>query len=555
MRAFTTLCSGKTGSPGPQGAGGVVTVGALGVAVLVLAASAASGQRMEATRLFEVSKPAVVMVKVWWKANISVPTPLVNSAKTKPVEQEVLARYRAGQLTKEEALITFYKEIVKNWSSYLEPHDPTRTLTATVGATGSGWFVNPDGYIVTNAHVAAPDPDELKAHMAGLGLQEFLKNDTQVYLNTWANTIGGSPPDDILALTKNAVVGFYQATMTMSKVTQATFASTGISSPGGETTAKDMQASVEIHGEPIPGKDVAIIKVEAKNMPTLPVGDSAALKTGDLIYTLGYPGAATFHPLLSTSSQIEPTLTRGVISAKKTMQGGWDILQTDASTTHGNSGGPALDANGRVIGIVTFGSIDPNSSQEIQGLNFIVPISVIQEFLAKQNIKPEQGLVSKLYSQALDDMDISHYRAAMGKLQEINGISPGHAYVADQISTAQKAIAEGKDRTYRSLKIVGGLVVLLAVVLIVALGARGRGKAWPQASSWPQAPVPAPPRPPVPPPPQQPAAPVAAAPPAAPAPAVSTTGEESRPQPTQPPSAARPPAAPLQQPPADGAPQ
>jgi ribose transport system ATP-binding protein len=66
---------------------------------------------------------------------------------------------------------------------------------------------------------------------------------------------------------------------------------------------------------------------------------------------IGYPGAATFNELLSAESAIEPTMTAGLVSAKKTMQGGWDVFQTDAAMTHGNSGGPVFNEKGEVIGI------------------------------------------------------------------------------------------------------------------------------------------------------------------------------------------------------------
>lgn len=100
---------------------------------------------------------------------------------------------------------------------------------------------------------------------------------------------------------------------------------------------------------------------------------------------IGYPGAATFNPVINTTKSIQPTFTSGIVSARKETTGGWTAIQTDATMTHGNSGGPALDESGRVIGIATFGSVDPNTGQEIGGLNFIVPTSIIKEFVTQYN--------------------------------------------------------------------------------------------------------------------------------------------------------------------------
>src|SRR5215210_2396835 len=89
---------------------------------------------------------------------------------------------------------------------------------------------------------------------------------------------------------------------------------------------------------------------------------------------------ATFHPLISDESISEASLTRGLVSAKKNMKDGWEVLQTDASITHGNSGGPVMNEYGEVIGLATFGSIDYQRQAEVQGMNFIVPSTIVNEY-------------------------------------------------------------------------------------------------------------------------------------------------------------------------------
>ena len=95
--------------------------------------------------------------------------------------------------------------------------------------------------------------------------------------------------------------------------------------------------------------------MEGTNLPTVKLGDDTKLKTGDRVYAMGYPAVATVTDVLNIAQAIqEPTLTQGIISARKEMAGGWSILQTDASIHGGNSGGPLFNDDGEVIEVNTF---------------------------------------------------------------------------------------------------------------------------------------------------------------------------------------------------------
>ena len=86
--------------------------------------------------------------------------------------------------------------------------------------------------------------------------------------------------------------------------------------------------------------DVAVLKVNASGLPTLPLGDSDTLRQGQELLVLGYPG------FVGTE---EVTATRGIVSA---VRRGW--IQTDAAIEPGNSGGPVVDRQGRVVALATF---------------------------------------------------------------------------------------------------------------------------------------------------------------------------------------------------------
>ena len=118
--------------------------------------------------------------------------------------------------------------------------------------------------------------------------------------------------------------------------------------------------------------DLAIVKVEATGLPTAAIGESDALRVGQLVVAIGSP--------LGTYSN---SVTSGIVSAKGrsiTTEGSQtltNLIQTDAAINPGNSGGPLLDASGNVIGINT--AIASNSN----GIGFAIPIDIARPIMAQ----------------------------------------------------------------------------------------------------------------------------------------------------------------------------
>src|SRR5690606_34169292 len=97
-----------------------------------------------------------------------------------------------------------------------------------------------------------------------------------------------------------------------------------------------------------PKTDVAILKIDADELPVATLADSEQIRVGDIVFALGNPLG------------VGQTVTMGIISATGRMeigilgQGSYEnFIQTDAAINQGNSGGPLVDGNGRVVGINT----------------------------------------------------------------------------------------------------------------------------------------------------------------------------------------------------------
>jgi S1-C subfamily serine protease len=125
-------------------------------------------------------------------------------------------------------------------------------------------------------------------------------------------------------------------------------------------------------------KDLAIIKVGGKNLPFLMLGDIDKLQIGDHVVAIGSPLG------------LEGTASDGVVSAIRDVESKkW--IQTTAPVSHGNSGGPLLDMNNNVVGVITWGV------QEGQNLNFAAPCSEVKALLAKahEQVKPLDSVEGK----------------------------------------------------------------------------------------------------------------------------------------------------------------
>ena len=116
--------------------------------------------------------------------------------------------------------------------------------------------------------------------------------------------------------------------------------------------------------------DLAIVKIDATDLPTAPIGDSGDLRVGQLTVAIGSP--------LGTYSN---TVTSGIVSATgrriQVDDGSYitNLIQTDAAINPGNSGGPLIDSLGNVIGINTAVARDSN------GIGFAIPINIARPIM------------------------------------------------------------------------------------------------------------------------------------------------------------------------------
>ncbi|MGI6373290.1 MAG: trypsin-like peptidase domain-containing protein [Caldicoprobacterales bacterium] len=394
--------------------------------------------------LATLNKPGVVLIQTTWTADVTwYEFSIDNSLETDLVDA-VENMIENGQIGTSDQEI--YQAMVALMIEYMEYYAFTTGNVSTeqmsTAAMGTGFIVTPDGYLVTNAHVVHTDEEELTMQFAMSSLEQYAVSATNAFMEEMRRQ-GYQMTQEEWDGIANVWYRLLASSMEISNLQTSYQCFIGNVTPGSDVSAKGRKLDLRKIGEPIPGKDIAILKMEGTNLPTVKLGDDTKLKTGDRVYAMGYPAVATVTDVLNIAQAIqEPTLTQGIISARKEMAGGWSILQTDASIHGGNSGGPLFNDDGEVIGVNTFGMLDADSGAAISGVNFAIPISIAKQFLSEINVEPAESTFTKNFNTALSAYNSGDYHTALDLLRGINETNPGFPVVQELLAEARQAADE-----------------------------------------------------------------------------------------------------------------
>ncbi|HEX8154869.1 MAG TPA: serine protease, partial [Thermoanaerobaculia bacterium] len=261
-------------------------------------------------------------------------------------------------------------------------------LDTGAGGSGSGFIIHPDGWILTSGHVVAPtrDAKSLEAELLRNGAIAALVKHFQVAA--------------LRALYKDEELDRYinvlarSARLANVKVVNEVELSNGDKMPFRIDRWTPSLASG--------GTDLALIRVARRNLPALALGEAEATRVGESIWSVGYPAVASSSDdviggWLSRDSDLEATFNPGTITAIKSDVTNMPVFQSNVAIYRGNSGGPAVNRAGQVIGISSWGHT--NAEQ----IKFLVPIDVAKKLLAEAKVPANaDGEFNQNYRAALD---------------------------------------------------------------------------------------------------------------------------------------------------------
>jgi len=290
--------------------------------------------------------------------------------------------------------------------------------------TGSGMIVSPDGYILTNSHVVSYHTAKLekaaqlvaqmileKAMLLSEEESKSIGKDEKVLTDFGKSAVEFIIENSKYELAKTiTVLNPYSTKQNTQDLVQDGFPASIVSV--NDNFYKD-------------NRDVALVKIKENNLPSIGIGKPDALQIGQKIFIFGFPSSAD----LNRESLMESTFTSGSISAFKDSDNKeFKLIQTDAKISHGSSGGPLLNGQGEIAGLVTYLNND-DSENSGDSFAFAVPISIVRETIEKNyisDLRPEFKASSFVqhYMSGIRFAAAGECRGALGEFQKARDVNP-----------------------------------------------------------------------------------------------------------------------------------
>lgn len=315
--------------------------------------------------------------------------------------------------------------------------------------SGSGTFITSKGDIVTADHVINPPQQDLAQF-----LDKVAAPDVADYINANPKTgMAQTTPGQVLQQLGSDTL---KSTATFSQPASEVFLSTDytgpLSAPDFRSIPAEIHATVDkIEKEsPIDQKDIAIVHAPFTDTPSVQLGDSSSVQQQDELTIIGFPGNGDVSN--KPTDLLTSSVNRISVSSIKSTDNGAPVIQVGGNVEQGDSGGPALDSKGTVVGIVSFGL---SSSNSIGGTSFLQASNGARDFVQSLNLDTTPGQFQKQWSQAFTSYASNtpgHWRQAQLQFTQLasnypqfKAIKPYMDYTATQAKT-EKAVVQPTPR-------------------------------------------------------------------------------------------------------------
>ena len=334
---------------------------------------------------------------------------------------------------------------------------PVTVNPTPVVETGTGWFVDGRGWLITSAHVV--DPAFTQPPRVAQEIRKSAVEHACVDPVLAQRGLGRGQRPELEAQLRRRFEP---------RAAVATKPSITIVLSNGTTLAADVKKfsaplRLDATGAPLrdSGRDLALLRVPDGAYPALGVGQEPP-PVGAAVHIIGFPRAVSDHALLAESARVEATVTTGAVSSIKQDASGQRVIQTDAKAAQGTSGGPGMGDDGIVAGVVTFATRSSGDGSAVQGFSFLVPAFDVRQFLAGTEVaSPTAGPFDAAWRGGVHDLFARRYPRALKHLEEAERLLPG-------LPDVKRALAEASHPPSRPFPWVW---VMLGLALVGGAGA------------------------------------------------------------------------------------
>jgi len=311
--------------------------------------------------------------------------------------------------------------------------------------TGTGWFVDGTGYLITNAHVVDP-----VHRMPPWVLHELKKKAIdQACVDPVLRAQGlmrGQNPNLEESIRREATARALATAQVTTFPQLSVLLSSGLSLKA-DVVKFSPPLAFDLNGKPTADarRDLALLRVKEGVYPVILLRDNDP-KIGDAVHIIGFPGVVQTHELLNRS--FEASVTNGAVSGFKQDAIGQDIIQTDAAAAHGNSGGPAVGDDASLVGVMTFTTLSTSGSAIVQGFNFLIPARDVKKFLAGTPVTLGQSKFNDVWQAGLDALFAERYATAVRRIAEANALQPNLADVKRVFAEAERKMKNPPPRPF-----------------------------------------------------------------------------------------------------------
>ncbi|MBM7867946.1 FHA domain-containing protein [Heliobacterium gestii] len=213
-----------------------------------------------------------------------------------------------------------------------------------------------------------------------------------------------------------------------------------------------------------PVQEVAILKINVNNLPSLPLASANSSDVGQKASVIGYPGNADATALLTPASLMSVGVSSGSVAAAKSGKMKADygpLIDVEATIGPAGAGGPVITDKGQIIGL-------SGRTARAVGVYPVINTQAVQEALGKSGLANagDPSEATRVYANALDMFDKGHMSKTISILEDLLKLCPHHGPAKELMTEARQRKAAGEDKIYwPDMALYGGItLVLLAAV-------------------------------------------------------------------------------------------